>query len=479
MPEIRKGATSLFIAEVFVNVFNYLALVYFARLLGAEVLGTYYLFLTVVSLSVFFSGIGLHSAITKRLSEHREDEDKVFGASVLIQIVFLLITITVVIAIRDYITAYLKTDLIMYVVLAILFIRLNKYMVSLLRGIRKIKRIALVRIITSIAIAGISVSLVFFFNMGLIGLVLGYMLGYMVGIMVALGHVDISLRTPDLSNIKNIMSFAKYSGSLGFSGLIYNWSDTLIIGLLLTHADVGVYEMAWRIGVFVGLASQSISETIMPEISNLDSKNLRKKISQIVGKGAVFTTLIPVGALFGGILLSEEIMGIFGDEFKVAAPILIVFLIGKIFYAQRRLFDSFLGGIDKPHLTLRVRVFTMFLNVSLNVVLIYKIGLIGAAIATTASEIFDVVFLMRYSRRYIKAEYIPWKEISWIFGSAAVMCSVIFVFKYLMYPLGIIELVLLLILGTAVYSVFILRHETLRKDILELLPPSLTPDLLK
>lgn len=479
MPSIRKGASSLFIAEILVNVFNYLALVYFARLLGAEVIGTYTLFLTVVSLSVFFSGIGLHSAITKRLSEKREDREKVFGASIIIQIVFLLVTIAAIIAIRDYIHSYLGTDLIFYIILAILFIRLNKYMVSLLRGIRKIRRIALLRIVTSISIASISVSLVFFFDMGLIGLVLGYMLGYMVGITVALGHVDISLRKPDFSNIKDIFSFAKYSGTLGFSGLIYNWSDTLIIGLLLTHADVGIYEMAWRIGVFIGLASQAISETVMPEISNLSSKAMTKKISKIVGKGAVFTSLVPVGAFFGGLLLSREIMGIFGEEFRVAGPILIIFLIGKIFYAHRRLFDSFLGGIDKPNLTLRVRVFTMILNVVLNVVLIYYIGLIGAAIATTASEVFDVVFLIRYSKRFMIKEYIPWKEISWIFISAAVMASVIFVFKYLLYPVGIFELILLLVIGTGVYGAFILRHRTLREDIMELVPPSLRPEFLR
>ncbi|WP_158547642.1 flippase [Haloferax sp. Atlit-6N] len=185
-----------------------------------------------------------------------------------------------------------------------------------------------------------------------------------------------------------LKKYFSYSLPLTFGQTGYflvNQADIIIVSLLLTGSDVGLYKSAAVIATVVLLPLTGLNQIFPPRASNLygsgefsELNSFYKTITRWSLTGSLPIVILIV--VFGDIILSY-----FGDGFAVAYPILIIL-------ASRGMIESSSGPCgymlmmtDNERLVLINNWLLGMSNVILNFILIDAIGLRGAAVATLIS----------------------------------------------------------------------------------------------
>ena len=181
--------------------------------------------------------------------------------------------------------------------------------------------------------------------------------------------------------------FVLFSSAIAIS--IYTILDTLMIGFISEYSQVGYYNSASHISKAILAAVTSLSAVAIPRISHYLKNGETEKINELVNKSFYFVSFLAFPISIGIFCIAPVFVPLFfGEEFYGAiVPLQILgFLIVAIGLNNLSGVQILIGmGYDKLFLY-SVLVGT-FVNFSLNSVLIYYMGAVGASIASIAAEI--------------------------------------------------------------------------------------------
>ena len=97
---------------------------------------------------------------------------------------------------------------------------------------------------------------------------------------------------------------------------IMAWTDKLMLGGFMSAADVGVYDVAFKLSLFVNIALTSISSITSPKFAEMYSLGDMKRLRKVVHQATKITFWSTVPLVIGFIALSPFVLNIFGDEFQ-------------------------------------------------------------------------------------------------------------------------------------------------------------------
>ena len=182
-----------------------------------------------------------------------------------------------------------------------------------------------------------------------------------------------------------LFGFSIVSGTawLATNGLV--WADTLILGALRSSGDVGVYTVATRIVVLATFVMPAVTQAFAPRITELHHRgrhsDLRNAYSVVTGWNLVLT--LPAFALL--LTFPAELLALFGHAFSGAVTVTIVLVAGQLVNAATGPGGMMLTMSGRPGWGLADNVATLALNVALNLILIPRYGIVGAALAWSVS----------------------------------------------------------------------------------------------
>jgi O-antigen/teichoic acid export membrane protein len=187
-----------------------------------------------------------------------------------------------------------------------------------------------------------------------------------------------------------------------FSGFLILYTDTLMIGYFKTSQDVGIYSVAHRTALLIGIAIASFNSIFAPIISDLYNRHKQReleKLFKIVTKW-IFSFSLPVFLII--VFFAKSILGIFGQEFTPGTKCLIILCIGWIIHSAVGSVGIMISMIGRPKINLLNVSSVLILNIILNLILIPEYGIVGAALATTLSisiiriiSLFEVYLILR------------------------------------------------------------------------------------
>ncbi|MGB9715794.1 MAG: flippase [Thermodesulfovibrionales bacterium] len=163
--------------------------------------------------------------------------------------------------------------------------------------------------------------------------------------------------------------------------------DTILIKLMRTRAEVGIYHGPYRIILTLVLVPQSITEAIFPMISRLAVES-KEAVSQVLEKSFKFMLIMVIPLVVVMFSFSNMIIHVvLGKEFVKSIPVLQIFSIvwGIMFFNE--LFTKFLSASNRQVLATKAMAICLSINVILDIVLIYFYGYFGAVIATLLAEL--------------------------------------------------------------------------------------------
>lgn len=191
-------------------------------------------------------------------------------------------------------------------------------------------------------------------------------------------------------HFRSLLTLFIFSFSIG----IYVSLDTTILGFMKNEEEVGLYSTGTKLVKMI-IPIVSILGTVMaPQIIKHIKKKDNEQVYSMIDKFIDFCFLLGIPGIFLMTFLAKDIiLLISGNTFinstptmKLTAIIIITIPLGTFFGSQ------ILIPNDKEKLVLKVSVIGMTLNVILNLLLIPKYGIEGAAFALLATEFLICVY---------------------------------------------------------------------------------------
>jgi len=200
-------------------------------------------------------------------------------------------------------------------------------------------------------------------------------------------------------NFKPMLKMAKPLMLVTGTGVIASNADVIMLGVLGTFKDVGVYSVAGRLALLSSFFLQVTNAAIAPKLASLydESKiNEMRLMVQRVTKGLTIVALLFITFF---VVLGQWLLSFWGAEFQEAYWILVILSIGQFFNMATGCSGMILVMCGHEKIYGFVSIFSLLLNLSLNFVLIKYLGALGAGIATATTIILGNIIQLILAKK--------------------------------------------------------------------------------
>lgn len=186
-------------------------------------------------------------------------------------------------------------------------------------------------------------------------------------------------------------SFSLARGLASVFQVAITWLDILLVGLFLGPSEAGVYAVVSRLMLAGKLTLEAIRLAIAPEMSTLLARGDRAGAGGLYRVAAVWT-IVPSWPFYVILFVfAPVVMNFFGPDFDSGILALRILSVAMLFDLGTGQVTTVLLMGGKSSWNLINSVISLSLNLTLNLILIPRIGLEGAAIAWSLSILFDNV----------------------------------------------------------------------------------------
>lgn len=420
-----KSSTIMFLSIAFSKIFTYLYRVYIAREFGPEAFGFFSLGLMVLGIAIAITGWGIADGLVRFISYYRgkKSEQKI---AFLIRLAFMLLTFT---GIFGGIIVYLASP---WIAIEIFH---NENIISYLRIFSICIPISLVSsIYLAVLRAYEQVSTYsFLFNVfqnftRVLALFILVTLG--VGNAIPISHAIgiTSMLVGGWIACRKIIPQVKEKGTsekeridlkkelFGYSNFVlfttvvslsFSWIDSFFIGYYQNATAVGIYSSAFSIAAILTLVHELFMLLFLPMITKeYSQKNYKviQELSKQVSKW-IFIINLPLLILilvYPGVLINL----IFGSEYLAGENALRIIAVGifslSVLYTVSSNIISMMGV---SRLLLINNVIASIVNVALNILLVPRYGITGAAVATSLSMI--LLSVLSAGQVFVRLKFVP------------------------------------------------------------------------
>ncbi len=167
--------------------------------------------------------------------------------------------------------------------------------------------------------------------------------------------------------------------------MMASWIGLIVLGILGTSADIGVFGVATRLSVVISFVLVAVNAAAAPKFASLhEKKDLDSMRVVAVGSTRLMVGLAtPVLALF--VLMSRQVMGLFGPGFDVGGTALVILSVGQFLVVCAGSAVHLLMMTGQERTVRNLLALSMAVGVIVNVLMVPRIGIDGAAVATALS----------------------------------------------------------------------------------------------
>ena len=173
--------------------------------------------------------------------------------------------------------------------------------------------------------------------------------------------------------------------------------DILLINWLSTFDELGRYTLSVKLGELLWQLPGAIVVVLLSKGANSSAKTMVPIVVKTIRITLFVTAILAMGL---SVFCYLFVVPIFGAGFE-SVPLIVTTLIpGLLFMVVFKSVNSFFAGQGKPQYSIYIMVVAVVVNILLNILLIPKLGAIGAAIASDISYLLSsIVMLMFFCKK--------------------------------------------------------------------------------
>ena len=170
-------------------------------------------------------------------------------------------------------------------------------------------------------------------------------------------------------------------------GLILLWSDIFILGIFGSADELGLYSAASRVVGVTSLIIVAINSITAPKYATLYNKSDITELKKLSRNSFKITLFIGLISTITMIIFSGWILKIFGDEFIAGVNILIILSFGQGCNICLGSTSYLLSMTGKEKIMKKIMLSTAIINIIFSILLFQIFGSYGIALSTTISII--------------------------------------------------------------------------------------------
>ena len=418
---LRSVATQLaksFVIYGFANFgirsLNFLLVLVYAHYLRPSDYGIIYLAEIVAAFLILFGNLSIDSALQRFYFQYNSDSAELRNYLGTV-IRFGIFTIAVLLAlallcgdsIQNRLARHADVPFYPYIAIAIVTAAATQgaqYRLALYMAERRPKRYAMLSFLLFALTALGSVYGVVILRRGAIGMLQGKLVAALLVFMVAMWSLRTLLTHFEWRFIRETLAFSLplVPHQVMAGGLIV--ADRFILEHYRDLNEVGIYSLAYTIGMVMFLVTQSLSQAWLPIFFELagGSEGNRQVLGRICSGLVVFLTAI--GCI--GILLSPPLIHIALDYRYHAAIRIVPFVImGYLFHALFSLLNLSIMHAKRTQFVFLISLMAFSVNLALNFAMIPRWGMYGAAWATTIAYGVEAMGAYIFAQRFFRLPY--------------------------------------------------------------------------
>ena len=455
----------VFISSVIVLMLHFFQKPVMARYLGPDGLGLFSMAFMIIGIVEIIAGFGIGEALVKYVAEYREYE----RVSSLTSSAFITISVFgIITSVALFFSSNLFADIFDMPYLSILlkiyaiafpFSLIYGIILGFLRGLRKMKYFAFLRILdASLALAFILAFLAagFWVEGAMLGILFEIIVIFVVGMLIMKKFMRFSLSDYQ-GNTKMLASFGSRLIGANIIGQIYYNIDTLMIGYFLTSTEVGYYAVAISLSRFFWLVPRAIATVAYPAMSEYWANGNRQAVNKLVDKSTKYSACILIFAGMSIVFFAKDIItSLFTPEFLPAVLPLAILITGTVISGILRSLGGIFASAGRVDLVLKMSPIAPAVDILLNVALIPTYGIIGAATATTVAYVLNVGISIYFLWRVleIKLDIFWFAKMAILIGMSVIL---FYVFSFLNYYIS--SMIALSIYGIAVVKYLLTKED--------------------
>jgi O-antigen/teichoic acid export membrane protein len=282
---------------------------------------------------------------------------------------------------------------------------LNITILSYFRARQKMKKYAAISILRTM----LNVSLISYLVLhwqGIYGAMTGLFISASLSLLCASSLVvsDIGLALPRFKNIREYLSFGMPTVPGSLSNWAVNSSDRYVITLLLGSAALGYYSPGYALGniiiIFITPVSVMLPAALSKHYDQLDVD----EVQRILWFSLKYFLALAIPSAFGLTILSKAILGTVATPEIAMNGYLVTPLVafGALFLGAYTIAAQVIALEKKTALIGSIWTIAALLNIGVNLILLPRIGIIGAAASTLIAFAFAFCATALHARRYIE-----------------------------------------------------------------------------
>lgn len=426
--QIAKGGGITFVGSIIGKVLIFITTLILARVLGAELLGLYVLGIAVLDLAGIISRLGLHTGSMRFISINHSKGNKERVKGVIVQSLYIsfltgVFFACIVFSLADVIAINIFKNQNLSVVIRLFSIAIPFYSTFLVaasipRGFKVMRYYEYsVNVFNPLLNIGFLIIL-FWAGLRLNGAIYARILSIVLAFFCAIYYIPKVFPEMFKKEVKaefrmsTLLSFSIPLLGTNFLQFLIMWINILMVGYFMSPLYVGIYRVAAQIAILIIIFLSSFNAIFAPLVADLYHKKELDKLNEIFKLTTKWIFYLTIPLFIIVLFCSRQIMTVFGNEFTIGAAVLLI-----LAFAQ--LVNACTGGVGfalimsgKERLELLNMLLICTLNIALNLLLIPRYGIIGAAIATGISiivvnlvrlfQVERILGLFPYDKRYLK-----------------------------------------------------------------------------
>lgn len=401
-----RNISWIFLENISRITFGLLVGILVARYLGPENFGILNYVGAFVAIFTSIAGLGLDSIVVRELVNNPDKRDVYLGTAFWLKIAGALLTLSILAAAVQFTTNTPTTNLYIYILAFTLFLQsfeiINLYFQAKVLS----KHSSICRIIQLILSSAFKIYLIY-----IEADILWFVLACVVDSLLLSALLIFAYSQQKIGMFFGIFSLntakkmLRNSWTLIFSGIaimIYMRIDQIMIKEMLGEKAVGLYSAAVKVSEAWYFIPVAITSSLFPAILNAKKTNEALYHSRLKQLYSLMICISAVIALPVTFLSSKIITLLYGSQYAGAASSLMIHIWAGLFTALGVAGNQWMISENLQSLIAKNTLLGALINVILNLILIPKHGIFGAAVATVISYICSGYICLAFHRKSMK-----------------------------------------------------------------------------
>lgn len=418
-----KGSGIMTVGKLFEYVGRFAIAFLLARVLGAGQFGLYSLALSAAAIVTTIALLGMDDAVLRNIAVHasQKDEESLWGTLQLT--VGFTISMSIILGACLYFFAVpiaeilfsepLLAPMLRLVALIIPILTLSEMLVFATRGFNRMDYGVIARDFIQLPIRFILLCILALINLNAFTAMITFGVADLTAsiLLVYFLNKEFPLKRPIKSAKRDVRGLLNFSLPFWFSDIlntVRNNIQVMLLGSLSTITSAGIFTIVNRVNLLSIITYRSVQTSIRPIIAELQSKDKWHDVGRLYQTSTRWALMVNIPMTLIMILFSEEILLIFGRSFsegRIALTVLAVSEFVKVFTGMSGTIID-MSGLNR--LKMVNTIIQVVLAVGINLYLIPRWGLLGAAVAVFVS--ISVMNLLRMVEVYVIYRLLPYNR---------------------------------------------------------------------